>query len=432
MGYDTYFKGRFSLNVPLKPEHKAYLQRYTRCPHLPLDEERLKVYPDPLREAVGLPIGKYGIYFTGDIDDDAYDDICLYKDTYDSSYHCYRRKMLSTPEAQAEAAFLAPASGCQWVPTADGRGIEEEGEKFYYYDEWLRFLLKHFLLPWGYELSGEVFYQGEQGEHGRILVVDNEVQVVVDGDSLLPRSKKSSAIEEVQETHWMTIGSLSDGAQQALLDAGSVVMNVHEDPPVVLVGISYDCNYYKRYGYDDLAIWTTEGICLYSKNLRLEWSFNKFPGKRWYGFLDMRLILPGEPFVSPFDMEEDLKELEELAMEEVQETHWMTIGSLSDGARQALLDAGAVVVNVHNDPPVVLIGISYDGNYYKRHGHKDLTIVKKEGMYQESKNLRLAWSCNDFPGKRWNGFLEKRLILPDEPDEPRFFKEEDLKDPGEE
>ena len=58
-------------------------------------------------------------------------------------------------------------------------------------------------------------------------------------------------------------------------------------------------NYYKRFGHDDLAIWTTEGIMLHSKNLRLEWSNNNFPGKRWGGFPGMRLILPGEPYEPP-------------------------------------------------------------------------------------------------------------------------------------
>ncbi len=72
-----------------------------------------------------------------------------------------------------------PTVYCQWKPTADGRGLEWDGvEKFYYYDEWLEYLIAHFLKPWGYILSGDVQYNGWTEEvHGTIGVVDNEVTV---------------------------------------------------------------------------------------------------------------------------------------------------------------------------------------------------------------------------------------------------------------
>ncbi|GHO65561.1 hypothetical protein KSC_044530 [Ktedonobacter sp. SOSP1-52] len=291
MGYHTELQGHFSLNRFLRPEHKAYLRRFSEILHLELDEEKLKGYPDPLREAVGLPIGKNGMYFTGLIDpDDIGDDLLL---AY--SYHSDRMNTLSTLGIQTEEA-CTPSNFCQWAPTHDGRGIQAEGEKFYWYIKWLHFLQEHFLHPWGYELSGEVSYEGEQGEHGRIIVAHGEITTEVDGDSLLPRSKESSEIDEVRKIHWMTVGSLSDAARQALLDAGGVVMDVHNEPPIVLIGISYDCNYYKRFSHDDLAIFRLEGIELHSKNLRLAWSNNNFPGKRWGGVPRKRLILPGEPY----------------------------------------------------------------------------------------------------------------------------------------
>ena len=65
MGYNTDFTGQFCFTKPLKPEHEAYLRRFCTMHHIALDEEKLRAYPDPLREAVGLPLGKDCMYFTG-------------------------------------------------------------------------------------------------------------------------------------------------------------------------------------------------------------------------------------------------------------------------------------------------------------------------------------------------------------------------------
>jgi hypothetical protein len=72
-----------------------------------------------------------------------------------------------------------PATYCQWIPTEDGSGLEWDGaEKFYYYGEWLEYLIAHFLKPWGYTLNGTVQYDGwTEGVTGAISVMDNAVVV---------------------------------------------------------------------------------------------------------------------------------------------------------------------------------------------------------------------------------------------------------------
>ena len=65
MGYTTYFKGQFHLDKVLRPEHKAYLQRFSEMNHEALNEKQLLSLPDPLQIAVGLPLGKNGMYFVG-------------------------------------------------------------------------------------------------------------------------------------------------------------------------------------------------------------------------------------------------------------------------------------------------------------------------------------------------------------------------------
>ncbi len=63
----------------------------------------------------------------------------------------------------------------QWVPTKDGRGIEwDGGEKFYYYVDWLQYLIDYILTPRGYKLTGSVAYQGEEVGDCGVLVIEDE------------------------------------------------------------------------------------------------------------------------------------------------------------------------------------------------------------------------------------------------------------------
>ena len=51
-------------------------------------------------------------------------------------------------------------------------------EKFYEYEEWLRYLIKHFFEPSGYILNGEIEFQGEDyDDFGIIYVKDNVVTI---------------------------------------------------------------------------------------------------------------------------------------------------------------------------------------------------------------------------------------------------------------
>ena len=65
MGYDTKFRGQFSITPGLRPHHLRYLQKFNEVRHVKREVEMLKTVPDPLREAVGLPIGEDGVFFVG-------------------------------------------------------------------------------------------------------------------------------------------------------------------------------------------------------------------------------------------------------------------------------------------------------------------------------------------------------------------------------
>lgn len=70
-----------------------------------------------------------------------------------------------------------PGIWCDWIPTRDGMGIEHNGsEKFYNYVEWMKYLIEHFLKPWGYKVSGTVSWQGDNpADRGMIIANDNEI-----------------------------------------------------------------------------------------------------------------------------------------------------------------------------------------------------------------------------------------------------------------
>ena len=142
MGYTTEFDGQFDIVPPMKPEHVKYLRKFARSRRFRRNNKALENHPDPLRTAVELPLGFEGEFFVGQAGD--------YCDDRTGSID-YNQP----PSDQ-------PGLWCDWEPSEDGLTFEWNGtEKFYYYTEWLHYLLTRFLAPWGYRLQGEVHYQGE-------------------------------------------------------------------------------------------------------------------------------------------------------------------------------------------------------------------------------------------------------------------------------
>jgi hypothetical protein len=171
MGYTTDLFGAFKLDKPLKPEQVAYLLAFSGSRRIKRNAKLVKKFEDPLRVAVGLPIGDEGEYFVaGGSNPERSRDIINYNDP---------------PAGQ-------PGLWCQWTPNQENpdhhygshdydapEGTEigwDGGEKFYYYVEWLKYIIEHFLKPWGYVLNGEVKWQGERRDDiGLIIVKDNVV-----------------------------------------------------------------------------------------------------------------------------------------------------------------------------------------------------------------------------------------------------------------
>jgi hypothetical protein len=166
MRYTTEFTGKFDLNKPLSSEHRAYLAAFAETRRMKRDATQTVLRPDPLRIAVGLPIGDEGGYFVGASGNTEDDWQKMRGQEHTPDVTDYNHE----PAGQ-------PGLWCQWVPTEDGSAIEwDGGEKFYSYVEWIQYLITHFLAPWGYVLNGTVKWEGEsRGDLGRIVIVNNAV-----------------------------------------------------------------------------------------------------------------------------------------------------------------------------------------------------------------------------------------------------------------
>jgi len=116
--------------------------------------------PDPVRVAVGLPVGIEGQYFVGETGfagQDEGPDVLEYNDEPTGQHGLW----------------------CKWEPTEDGKYIQWSGaEKFYSYKEWIQYIITHFLTPWGRTITGSVSWSGEEkGDTGRMVITNNVMEI---------------------------------------------------------------------------------------------------------------------------------------------------------------------------------------------------------------------------------------------------------------
>lgn len=167
MGYTTDFSGEFTVTPPLTASHAAYLRKFAatrRMKRVNVEEGigNREIAPpqaeEGLHKEVGLPWGIEGEFY---VDHESWssegDETVIDHNT--------------PPSTQ-------PGLWCQWVPGEDGSTIVwDGGEKFYDYVEWLQYIVDNFLKRWGYQLDGEVDWQGEDGDDfGKIVAKGNAIR----------------------------------------------------------------------------------------------------------------------------------------------------------------------------------------------------------------------------------------------------------------
>lgn len=159
MGYTTDFFGELRIEPALNPAQIAYINQFSSTRRMKRKASVAETMSDPVREAVGLPIGIDGEFFVG------------------STENCGQNKDASIVEYNGSPSNQ-PGLWCQWIVSEDGTKLAwDGGEKFYSYVEWLQYMIKHFFDPWNCVLNGEIAWQGEEsGDSGKIIVVDNSVR----------------------------------------------------------------------------------------------------------------------------------------------------------------------------------------------------------------------------------------------------------------
>lgn len=149
--------GTLTVSPQLEVRHATYLGRFREINHVKRDPKLIesKAKPDPIRLAVGLPVGPQGAYYVGDAGWSGTPDESVVDDS-------------TPPRGQ-------PTCRCNWSPTEDRCGLVLPHGDATDGVAWLRYLIKHFLQPWGYTVSGKAFwvptYGSRRGPSGRLLDV---------------------------------------------------------------------------------------------------------------------------------------------------------------------------------------------------------------------------------------------------------------------
>lgn len=163
MRYPIQFDSHLTLDRPLLPQHLAYLKQFVQRRRIVLSVEYIQAIPDPLRDAVGLPLGEEGAYFVG-LDFDK-----------ERPRNPIALNVNRPPHGQ-------PSLYCAWRFDLAGMSLNySDSYNLYLCYVWLQYLLEHFLLPWGYRLHGEIYWQGaETADHGKITAYGNTLDIRLD------------------------------------------------------------------------------------------------------------------------------------------------------------------------------------------------------------------------------------------------------------
>lgn len=158
MGYTTNFTGKMKIDPPLNSDQVNYINKFNNTRRMSRDASICAKMPDPVREAVGLPVGIEGEFFVGGLGFAGQDnDKSILEHNSPSS--------------------TQPGLWCQWEVTENGKYLKwDGGEKFYDYIEWLRYIQDNMLKPWGSSLEGTIKWKGEDSsDRGAILAIDGEI-----------------------------------------------------------------------------------------------------------------------------------------------------------------------------------------------------------------------------------------------------------------
>lgn len=195
MGYSTDFYGALKLSRTATEAEKNYINLFSGTRRMKRDVSKLM---ELYKGEHGLPnfnnipnrtpeqiYGNDGEYFCmddvqhGQLRDDSIIDYNESPGKLEYDKNIDFRLRWDENERRIKDGKCQPGLWCQWVISEDGTLLEwDGGEKFYYYTEWLKYMISHFFQPWGIKLNGEIEWEGEdRNDRGKIVVKDNEVKI---------------------------------------------------------------------------------------------------------------------------------------------------------------------------------------------------------------------------------------------------------------
>lgn len=83
-------------------------------------------------------------------------------------------------EKRIKEGKCQPGLWCKWI-IEDKKLVWNGCEKFYYYVEWLQYMINKFFTPWGITLNGEIEWQGDDNSDLGKIVVENNVITIKKG-----------------------------------------------------------------------------------------------------------------------------------------------------------------------------------------------------------------------------------------------------------
>ena len=179
MGYTTEFRGSFIPNKVFTQEQTEYLNKFSDTRRMKRDTSKLIL----LEPKDKIKLKKY-------LKNNTFNGTFTFNGTYGIDGEFY----IGDDETSIIDYNLQPSTQpslwCQWV-MIDGELQWDNGEKFYFYVEWLQYIIDNFLTVWDIKLNGNVEYWGERNDDfGTIYVRDNIIEVV-DEYELLKKLKQN-------------------------------------------------------------------------------------------------------------------------------------------------------------------------------------------------------------------------------------------------
>lgn len=157
MGYTTDFSGKFKFNKPISKELAEYINLFSDTRHMRRNNKKIKeFYPNWKDRCFFGCLGDEGEFFLSP-----------------GSGYDYSDNSITNANVPPTSQ---PGLWCQWEVSSDRKYLQWNGaEKFYYYIEWLQYIIENFIRtdPNEYVLNGIIHWQGEDPEDKGILEVKN-------------------------------------------------------------------------------------------------------------------------------------------------------------------------------------------------------------------------------------------------------------------